>query len=82
MDARSKMKPAFAKAKGGLFSKVAKADVGGSYLEMGKQGVALMGWADPFYPEPAIPAHIQDALIGAVKSGFPAHYTPPSATTR
>ena len=38
MDARSKMKPAFAKAKGGLFSKVAKADVGGSYLEMGKQG--------------------------------------------
>lgn len=77
MDARTKMKPAFAKAQGGLFSKVAKADVGGSYLELGKQGVALMGWADPFYPEPAIPPHVRDALVTAIDSGFPAHYTPP-----
>lgn len=77
MDARTKMKPAFAQTRGGLFSKVAKADVGGGYLELGRQGVALMGWADPFYPEPAIPPHVRDALVRAIDSGFPAHYMPP-----
>ena len=77
MDARSKMKPAFAQTQGGLFSAVAKADVGGSYLEMGKQGVALMGWADPFYPDPARPPHVRKALVDAIDTGFPAHYTPP-----
>lgn len=77
MDARTKMRPAFAKAQGGLFASVAKADVGGSYLELGKQGVALMGWADPFYPDPAFPEHVKKALIDAIETGFPAHYIAP-----
>ncbi len=42
---------AFRNANGGLFSNVEKADVGGSYQELEKQGVALMGWADPFMPD-------------------------------
>jgi len=29
------------------FPSVEKADVGNSYQELEKQGVALMGWADP-----------------------------------
>jgi len=77
MDIRRKMKPVFAQTQGGLFTKVTKADVGGGYLEMGKRGVTLMGWADPFYPDPAFPAHVKDALIKAIETGFPAHYTPP-----
>ena len=77
MDIRNKMKPAFSATKGGLFSSVTKADVGGGYLELGEQGVALMGWADPFYPKPAFPPHVQQALIDAINTGFPAHYTPP-----
>lgn len=77
MDIRNKMKPAFSATKGGLFSTVTKADVGGGYLKLGEQGVALMGWADPFYPEPAFPPHVQQALIDAINTGFPAHYTPP-----
>ena len=61
---------------GGLFSKVTKADVGDSFASMEGQ-VTLMGWADPFYPDPAIPDHIQEVLIDTVKTGFPAHYTMP-----
>ena len=71
------MKAAFAETKGGLFSTVTKADVGGGYLKLGEEGVALMGWADPFYPEPALPPHIKKALIDSINTGFPAHYTPP-----
>lgn len=78
MDIRNKMKPQFANVNGGLFLNVAKADVGGGYLEMGKRGVALLGWADPFYPDPAFPEHVQKALIEAIQTGFPAHYTPPA----
>ncbi|WP_343246459.1 pyridoxal phosphate-dependent aminotransferase [Diplocloster hominis] len=64
---------------GGLFSKVTKADVGDSFASMEGQ-VTLMGWADPFYPDPAIPEHIQKVLIDTVKTGFPAHYTMPSGS--
>lgn len=51
IDVRSKMIQAFREANGGLFSSVEKADVGNSYQELEKQGVALMGWADPFMPD-------------------------------
>lgn len=54
---KEKMIPAFRKAEGGLFTAVEKADVGGAYQEMEKQGVALMGWADPFMPDASMPKH-------------------------
>jgi len=74
---RNKMISSFAKAEGGLFSAVEKADVGGSYQEMEKQGIALMGWADPFMPDKSMPQFIEDALIEAIKSESVAHYTAP-----
>lgn len=53
---KEKMIPAFSKAEGGLFTAVEKADVGSAYQEMEKQGVALMGWADPFMRTPPCPS--------------------------
>lgn len=48
---KEKMIPAFRDANGGLFQAVEKADVGSAYQDLEKQGVALMGWADPFMPD-------------------------------
>lgn len=81
MTIKSRMTPRFRSIEGGLFSKVAKADVGSAYSELAKQGVTLMGWADPFYPDPAIPDHVKQAMINAIESGFPAHYTMPIGNT-
>ena len=72
-----KMIPAFQKAEGGLFSAVEKADVGDAVAKMSDQGVALMSWADPFYPDPSMPRHVADAMIDSINSGFASHYTTP-----
>ena len=72
-----KMIPAFKKAEGGLFSEVDKADVGDAVVKMKERGVALMSWADPFYPDPSMPAHVSDAMIQSINSGFASHYTTP-----
>lgn len=77
MSMKEKMKPAFQKLEGGLFSSVDKADVGDALSEMQKRGVALMSWADPFMPDPSIPQIVLDTAIEALKSGFPAHYIMP-----
>lgn len=74
---KEKMIPAFAEAEGGLFSAVEKADVGSSYQEMEKQGIALMGWADPFMPDRSMPQFIEDALIQAIRDESAPHYTAP-----
>lgn len=74
---KDKMIPAFSEATGGLFSKVEKADVGDSYQKMEKQGIALMGWADPFMPDRSMPDHIRDALITAIEDESSPHYTAP-----
>lgn len=74
---KNKMIPAFAKAEGGLFCSVEKADVGGTYQEMEKQGIALMGWADPFMPDRSMPKHVEEALIKAIKDPSAPHYTAP-----
>jgi len=63
---------------GGLFSNVTKADVGDSFASMEKDAITLMGWADPFYPDPSIPPQLKQVLIDAIDSGFPSHYTLPS----
>lgn len=76
-DIRSKMNPAFASAEGGLFSDVEKADVGNSYQELERQGVALMGWADPFMPDKSLPPHVERALTEAVRDASSPHYTAP-----
>lgn len=74
---KEKMIPAFAQAEGGLFSAVEKADVGSSYQELEKQGVALMGWADPFMPDFSLPVHIKEAALEAVNLAAAPHYTAP-----
>ena len=74
---RDLMRPAFARLEGGLFSAVTKADVGGAYSEMEKQGISLMGWADPFYPDPSIPPHLTVRAKELLDGGFPSHYTMP-----
>ncbi|MCF0112135.1 MAG: pyridoxal phosphate-dependent aminotransferase [Erysipelotrichaceae bacterium] len=68
---------AFRKAQGGLFAEVEKADVGTSYQELEKQGVALMGWADPFMPDFSLPEHIRKALLEEIECPSVAHYTAP-----
>ena len=77
MNIRDKMIPSFAKAKGGLFGDVEKADVGSAYHEMEKQGIALMGWADPFMPDASLPEHVKKALHEAIDSDIAGHYTAP-----
>lgn len=72
-----KMIPAFQKAEGGLFSDVEKADVGDTVTKMNERGVALMAWADPFYPHPSVPPHVAEAMIDCINSGFASHYTAP-----
>ena len=67
----------FRKANGGLFEESEKADVGTSYQEMAKQGVALMGWADPFMPDHFLPDHIKQAWITAIEEDVSTHYTAP-----
>lgn len=72
-----KMIHAFKVANGGLFESSDKADIGGDYLEMQKQGVALMGWADPFMPDRSLPKFLEDALVNAIRNESSAHYTAP-----
>lgn len=71
------MIPAFAETEGGLFSAIEKADVGSFYQEMERQGVALMGWADPFMPDRSLPAHVERAWIEAIHDESSSHYTAP-----
>lgn len=77
MNIREKMISAFAKAQGGLFSEVEKADVGGTYQEMEKQGYTLMGWADPFMPDRSMPDFVEEAYIEAIRDQSSPHYTAP-----
>ena len=74
---KKKMIEAFRRAEGGLFAEVEKADVGNSYQEMEKQGIALMGWADPFMPDFSLPEHVKQAMIHEIEAPSAAHYTAP-----
>ncbi|MBS5987995.1 pyridoxal phosphate-dependent aminotransferase [Clostridium sp.] len=68
---------AFKNIEGGLFSEVEKADVGNSYQELGKRGVSLMGWADPFFPDKCIPEHILNSVLNSINGDMATHYTAP-----
>ncbi|NYB73008.1 pyridoxal phosphate-dependent aminotransferase [Sedimentibacter hydroxybenzoicus DSM 7310] len=72
-----KMISAFQKANGGLFCEVEKADVGDVEIKLKERGVALMAWADPFYPNPSVPQHVAEAMKNSIDSGFASHYTVP-----
>lgn len=74
---KEKMKQEFQSFEGGLFSDVEKADVGDAYQKLEQQGVALMGWADPFTPDFSLPAHVLEKTLAAVQSPLSAHYTAP-----
>lgn len=74
---KDKMIPAFAQAEGGLFAAVEKADVGGSYQQLEAQGVALMGWADPFMPDKSLPRCVEQAYLDAITHPSAPHYTAP-----
>lgn len=77
MAVKSKLAENFKGIQGGLFSKVSKADVGTALNELIANGAALMCWADPFFPDPAIPEHVKEATIKGIQEGTSAHYTMP-----
>jgi len=68
---------AFNEIDGGLFSTVEKADVGNAYQEMGRRGVSLMGWADPFFPDKCIPQSVLEMGMKEWNGEMPTHYTAP-----
>ena len=74
---KDKMIKSFREANGGLFGESEKADVGTSYQEMAKNGVALMGWADPYMPDRSFPEHIRKAFLYALDDQSASHYTAP-----
>ncbi len=74
---KEKMIKSFREANGGLFMESEKADVGTSYQQLAKKGVALMGWADPFMPDRYLPQHIKRAWIEAIEDESSTHYTAP-----
>ena len=77
MSITSRMNPRFQKIQGGLFTEVQKADVSGSYMDLAKQGIDLMGWADPFTPDYVLPQKVKKAFVDAVNDPLGAHYTAP-----
>ena len=77
MNIRDKMNARFKPLQGGLFLNVTKADVGEGAGNFQKAGGDIMAWADPFFPDPAVPESVKAAMHEAIDSGFPAHYTMP-----
>ncbi|MGM0432646.1 MAG: pyridoxal phosphate-dependent aminotransferase [Spirochaetota bacterium] len=77
LDIKDKMNYKFKDLEGGLFSKVTKADVGEGAGKLLEQGVDIMAWADPFFPDPSIPASVKQVMVEALQEGFPAHYSMP-----
>ena len=74
---KSKMRKAFQRYEGGLFSDVNKADVGDGFDKMMEAGVDMMSWADPFQPDDAVPAHVRKAAMQAIAQPLGSHYTAP-----
>ena len=77
MPITQKFKPQFRDVQGGLFAQVTKADVGDGAIRLMKQGVTLLCWADPFFPDPSTPEPVRKAALGALEQGAEVHYTMP-----
>jgi aspartate/methionine/tyrosine aminotransferase len=71
------MNSGFRNLKGGLFESVSKADVGEGVGKLLEQGVSILAWADPFFPDPSIPESVQKVMVEAIWQGFPSHYSMP-----
>ncbi|EJA0166455.1 pyridoxal phosphate-dependent aminotransferase [Salmonella enterica subsp. enterica serovar Sandiego] len=74
---RRKMRPVFQGLQGGLFNSVKKADVGTAVQELMANGVDMLCWADPFFPDSVLPEHISQAVINSMENGNASHYTMP-----
>lgn len=70
-------KAPFRPVQGGLFQKVTKADVGDGAIRLMEQGVTLLCWADPFFPDPSTPPKVRQAALEAIQGGHEVHYTMP-----
>ncbi len=71
------MKPYFQTLKGGLFETVNKADVGDNSEKMKENGVAMLSWADPFFPDDKLAKDVKAALEESLLNGSAQHYTAP-----
>ena len=71
------MKPYFQTLKGGLFETVNKADVGDNSEKMKENGVAMLSWADPFFPDDKLDKDVKAALEESLLNGSAQHYTAP-----
>ncbi|MDV7105856.1 pyridoxal phosphate-dependent aminotransferase [Vibrio sp. TH_r3] len=71
------MKDAFASVSGGLFDEVIKADVGEGAGKILESGGTILAWADPDFPDPAMPKSVQNALMESVQLGISSHYVMP-----
>ncbi|NLO28903.1 MAG: pyridoxal phosphate-dependent aminotransferase, partial [Actinobacteria bacterium] len=75
MPIKQKMNDRFRDLQGGLFATVTKADVGEGAGRLMAEGYDIMAWADPFFPDPSIPASVTQTMIEAFEDGFSSHYT-------
>lgn len=80
-DIVKRMRASFQKIEGGLFSSVQKADVGDAAQRLQSEGVTLMCWADPFFPDPVLPQHVAKRTADAILDGTSGHYTAPIGNT-
>ncbi|MFK5583456.1 pyridoxal phosphate-dependent aminotransferase [Serinicoccus sp. LYQ131] len=72
----------FAAMQGGLFAEVTKADVGDGVARLREQGYAILSWADPWFPDPALSPAVRDALSASLDDPGTAHYTLPIGDER
>lgn len=79
---KRKMNARFRGIEGGLFSAVEKADVGDGFERLQENGVDMMSWADPFMPDAAVPEHVKQAALQAMRDPIASHYTAPVGNTR
>lgn len=79
---KRKMNARFRGIEGGLFSAVEKADVGDGFERLQENGIDMMSWADPFMPDAAVPEHVKQAALQAMRDPIASHYTAPVGNTR
>lgn len=77
MTAADKLNARFRGLQGGLFSCVTKADVGAKAERLLDAGCDVLGWADPFFPDPSLPESVRQAMQKALDAGLCSHYTLP-----
>lgn len=71
------MKSYFQSLQGGLFEAVNKADVGDNADKMKENGVVMLSWADPFFPDDKLDEAVRATLTASIADGSAQHYTAP-----